>query len=229
MRVLVGAWSWRGVAHALELRREGFAVTQADTPDDLLLLADGGGADAVLLWSDVPGTAAAGLVAPLAGRRPVLVLGCPGDGDEGAACYAAGAFAVLDRAGAAEVAARLRAAVMRRAGHTPPRIAFGGLVIDVMARTVTIPAGKVPLSPLQYQMVERLALASGTVVSRDALLDHLYGGEQEPSHRVLDTFLHDVRRRICAAGGQGSLIETVRGQGFRLARTTTPDLSLLAG
>jgi len=219
MRILTAAASWDGVATARSLAAEGLLVGTAETWPDLLYMASSDAHDAVLYCADLPQPRPARCTGALRKLREVQsgVLAAVTGGDA-APLFDAGADVVVRPDEPARVLARrLRAAVLRRRGHVPPCAQAGGLAVDVMARTVRAGSRPVALTPLQYEIVERLALSAGRTVSRDTLLDALYGWENEPGARVLDTFLHDIRRRVAEAGGDAQAIRTRRGAGFLLA------------
>lgn len=218
MRLLMTAAGWETIGLAHQLERNGFLVTRAEDWDDLRYLASHHTHDAVLYTHDLPApcpeTERSALVALRGAEKSVLAIR---SGADCAALFDAGADVVVARTEhPMAVAARIRVAVMRRAGHAPPAISGDGFDLDVMARQLRIGGQEVHLTPLQYEFVERLALSSGTTVSRSALLEALYGWEDEPGARVLDTFLHGIRQRIGQAGGNPALIQTRRGAGFVL-------------
>lgn len=218
MRILMSAASWETVGLAHQLEKHGFLVTRAEEWDDLRYLASHHTHDAVLYTHDLPApcpeTERSALVALRGGGKAVLALR---SGADRAELFEAGADVVADKTEhPLALGARIRAAVLRQAGHAPPVIAGEGFELDVMERQLRIGGRDVPLTPLQYEFVERLALSFGTTVSRSDLLDGLYGWEDEPGGRVLDTFLHGIRQRISHAGGDPALIQTRRGAGFLL-------------
>ncbi|KAA9008202.1 winged helix-turn-helix transcriptional regulator [Histidinibacterium aquaticum] len=221
MRILATTASWAAVQLAHDLQADGLFVTRVDSWDDLQHLVRTATFDAVLLADDVPDCPLGGVSAALrllSRERPGLVLAARGDRLSSEESLAAGADLV---SGPGEdsrlLSARLKAAVLRAAGHAPPVARASGVGVDVIAREVRLGRDRLALSPLQYQIVERLVLNRGRAVSREALLDALYGWENEPGGRVLDTFLHDIRRRVRAVGGDPGIFQTRRGEGFRLA------------
>jgi DNA-binding response OmpR family regulator len=115
-----------------------------------------------------------------------------------------------------ELLARIEALVRRRHGQRSPRLRVGPLDIDTAARLVVRDGQAIPLPPRGYALLEYLAVRQGQVVTRAEIEDHLYDGRTEPSSNAVDSAICALRRCLDAAGA-GSLIETRRGQGYRLA------------
>jgi two-component system cell cycle response regulator CtrA len=62
------------------------------------------------------------------------------------------------------------------------------------------------------------------VLSKDAFLNHLYGGIDEPEPKIIDVFMCKLRRKLEQAGASGLNIDTVWGQGYILRET--PDFEV---
>ena len=115
-----------------------------------------------------------------------------------------------------EVMARVRA-VLRRA--RPPessvQIVTGALRIDIGRHTVQVGGREVELTPKEFDLLRALAEASGRVLSREFLLDRVWGyalaGEIES--RTVDVHVRRLRVKL---GAEGSRIGTVKGVGYRL-------------
>lgn len=116
----------------------------------------------------------------------------------------------------AELIARIRTIVRRSRGHAQSIIRTGTLAVNLDARNVEVDGRTVPLSGKQYGIIELLSLRKGKMVSRDQIMDHLYGGIDTPESKVLDVFVHKIRSKLAACGVDEGCIETVWGQGFIL-------------
>ena len=68
----------------------------------------------------------------------------------------------------------------------------------------------------EFGILELLSLRKGVTLSKGKFLDHLYGGRDEPDHKIIDVFVCKMRRKLAAAGDGESYIETVRGAGYLL-------------
>jgi DNA-binding response OmpR family regulator len=113
-----------------------------------------------------------------------------------------------------ELVARVRA-VLRRAEPVPPDaplIAVGELCIDTRSRTVTIGEATIGLRTLEFELLAELARHAGRVVTRDRLLDQVWGLSFAGGTRTVDVHVAQLRKKL----GQPQLIQTVRGVGYRL-------------
>lgn len=108
-----------------------------------------------------------------------------------------------------ELVARVRA-LTRRAASVVPTVRFPGGHLDTGSRTVTLDDGsRTVLSERESDLLEVLARRPGQVFSRTLLLQEVFAAADDPG--VVDTYVHHLRRKF----GR-SLIETVRGVGYRL-------------
>ena len=115
-----------------------------------------------------------------------------------------------------ELTARVNAIVRRSRGLAHRVVEAGPLRIDLDAHRLEVAGAPVHLTVKEYALLEVLALRIGTTVARGTILDHLYGGLDEPDMKILDIFMCKLRRKIAAAGGPADIIETDWGRGFRL-------------
>jgi len=112
-----------------------------------------------------------------------------------------------------ELAARLRA-VRRRNGARPAHdeaLRHGGLCLVPASRTVSIDGQYVPLTNREFWLLETLLRHKGRVLTRERLVEGLYGTEDEIVGNAVDVHVHHLRRKL----GSG-LIKTVRGVGYTL-------------
>ncbi len=79
-------------------------------------------------------------------------------------------------------------------------------------KQVSVSGTDVPLTRHEYQILEFLALRKGSVVSKDSILIHLYGGKDEPSRKIIDVFVCKIRQKLGSSGE--AYIHTVYGQGY---------------
>ncbi len=118
-------------------------------------------------------------------------------------------------------AERLRRIVLDRlAGRGAERIACGGgAVIDLKRREVRVRGVAAPLRMLEYRVMEMLALRGGETLSRDAILDRLYAGREEPGQKIVDVTICTLRRKLRALLAS-PLVETRRG-GYALSASAS--------
>ena len=113
-----------------------------------------------------------------------------------------------------ELAARLRA-VQRRHGPPPARdnaLRHGPLCLVPASRTVSVGGQYVPLTNREFWLLEALLRHKGRVLTREQLVEGLYGTDDEIIGNAVDVHVHHLRRKL----GSG-LIKTVRGVGYTLA------------
>lgn len=113
-----------------------------------------------------------------------------------------------------ELAARLRALVRRAHGVAEQQLALDGVVLDAAKRQVTLDGEPVTLSAREFDVLHALMLADGRVLSREQLEQRIYGWGQEVESNAVEVHIHHLRRKL-----KPSLIQTVRGVGYAIART----------
>ncbi len=113
-----------------------------------------------------------------------------------------------------ELTARVKAA-LRRIQAAPSSegsiLAFRHLRLDPGAREVTVDDQSVDLTAIEFDMLKVLAENRGRVISREQLLEKVWGGQYFGEMRVVDVHLGHVRQKL----GRADLIATVRGVGYR--------------
>ena len=96
----------------------------------------------------------------------------------------------------AELVARIQAIVRRDKGHADSILTFGDLTINLDSQQVSYADKKVHLTGKEYQMMQLLALRSGTTLTKDMFLNQLYGGMDEPELKIIDVFICKLRRKL---------------------------------
>ena len=115
-----------------------------------------------------------------------------------------------------ELVARIHAIVRRAKGHSQSVIRTGKLMINLDSHLATVDGQPVHLTGKEYAILELLSLRKGTMVPKETFFDHLYGGMDEPGTKILDVFVCKLRRKLKAATGGDSYIDTVWGRGYVL-------------
>jgi two-component system OmpR family response regulator len=115
----------------------------------------------------------------------------------------------------AELVARLNALIRRSNGVAKTELVFGEVRLDTAARAVSRNGQAVRLTALEYGMLAYLALHAGRPISKTELTEHLYAQDFDRDSNTLEVIVARLRRKL---GDQ--LIETVRGQGYRLIPTS---------
>jgi two-component system cell cycle response regulator CtrA len=107
-------------------------------------------------------------------------------------------------------------AILRRSkGYSEPTLRVGGLQLNLDSRDVSVDGRPVHLTGKEYAILELLVLRKGMVLTKDAFLNHLYGGMDEPEMKIIDVFICKLRKKLQVAGA-GHLIGTVWGRGYML-------------
>jgi two-component system cell cycle response regulator CtrA len=116
-----------------------------------------------------------------------------------------------------ELVARIHAIVRRSKGHPVSIITTGNLSVNITAKTVTVDGQRVHLTAKEYGILELLSLRKGMTISKEMLLNHLYGGMDEPEIKIIDVFICKIRKKLNdATEGRECFIETVWGRGHVL-------------
>lgn len=110
-----------------------------------------------------------------------------------------------------ELIARLHALIRRAHGFSAPCWTLGDLEIDTARHEVRAGNVAVALTPREFAILVELAMARGRVVTRDGLVERVWGGCEPPSDGAIEYQMHGLRRKLGAAR-----IRTLRGVGYAL-------------
>jgi two-component system alkaline phosphatase synthesis response regulator PhoP len=116
-----------------------------------------------------------------------------------------------------ELAARVEA-VLRRAAKNKELIdvlRFGDVVVDFKKNTATRNHAPLELSPREFRILKYFAEHMGEVVTRDQLLDHVWGYDSFPLTRTVDTHIAKLRQKIEENPGDPHYIVTVHRAGYK--------------
>ena len=86
---------------------------------------------------------------------------------------------------------------------------------DMNGYEVSVGGQIVHLTGKEYSILELLVLRKGMVLTKEAFLNHLYGGMDEPEMKIIDVFICKLRKKLAMAGA-GNLIGTVWGRGYMI-------------
>jgi two-component system response regulator MtrA len=120
-----------------------------------------------------------------------------------------------------ELVARVRAALRRRtraAEAAAAPLALGTLAIDLAGRTVSRDDRDIPLTRTEFDLLVELAQRPGQVLSRDQLLDRVWGYDYLGDSRLVDVAVGRLRSKVEEDPVNPRLILTVRGSGYKAAR-----------
>lgn len=148
---------------------------------------------------------------------PVIMLTARGDVTDRVAGLDGGATDYIVKPFAfAELAARVRAH-LRTAGGRDARadtLEVGRVSLDLLGREASVDGADVTLSSREYALLAFLMRHPNQVLSRQQILDAVWGYAFDPRSNVVDVYVRYVRAKLDGDGGV-STIETVRGMGYR--------------
>src|SRR6202050_884358 len=127
-----------------------------------------------------------------------------------------------------ELVARIHAIVRRSKGHAQSVINTGDLCVNLDAKTVEVNAARVHLTGKEYQMLELLSLRKGTTLTKEMLLNNIYGGMDEPELKIIDVFICKLRKKLANASEGRNFIETVWGRGYVLREPSEDEAKIPA-
>jgi len=123
---------------------------------------------------------------------------------------------ILKPCNSLELIARLRANIRRANGYGENMMKIGRLSLDLRRQSVDVGGKQLDLTPKEFQMLRLLCLQKGGLVTKNAFLDHLYGGIDEPEIKIIDVFICKLRKKLEDALDGEPFIETVWGRGYRV-------------
>lgn len=200
------------------LTAQGHQVMSTANGLDGIELATEPGVDLVILdlsLPDIDGTEVLTRLRGRAGVLPVLVLTARDSIpdkvqvlDRGADDYMTKPFA-LD-----ELLARVRVLARRADQPSASKLERGGLVLDLAARRASRDGRTIELSAREFALLAYLMRNAGQVLSRVQILAAVWEYDFDPQSNVVDVYVRYLRNKVDVPG-EPSLIETVRGSGYR--------------
>lgn len=206
----------KGVAY--RLRDDGHAVDLLHDGAEADAFLRGDSADLIILDIKLPGMTGIEVLKTLRARgdqRPVLMLTAQSDTghrilglDSGADDYLVKPFE-MD-----ELSARIRALSRRSVRKDRAEPSIGPLRFDVTARMILGPNGPLTVPRREVSLFETLLAAKGRTVSKQTLLDHLYGTGTDVDEPVVEVYVSRLRKRLKPYGVE---IRVQRGLGYALS------------
>ena len=208
------------------LRRSGFAVDVASNgaealqkvaaqPPDLLVLD--------VLMPQVDGREVLRQLRQAGNWTPIILLTQVGEAGERAMALDEGADDYLNKPfDPYELAARIRTVLRRARPGQPPlsasaRLACGRLVLDRVSRRVWLDQSELSLTPKAILLLEYMMTHPDELVSRERLLDLVWGWDYPVGTRAVDTRVAELRKALDDDPARPCYIETIPGQGYRFA------------
>jgi two-component system, OmpR family, response regulator len=201
------------------LTAEGHSVERAATASDAIGLGTTYDFDLILLDLILPDGNGIDVLKRVRVDRPdvpVIVVSALGEVDDKVDLLDAGADDYLVKPFAfAELAARVRAAA-RQGGASGRVVTVGDMSLDTKTRIVTRGDDvEADLPSREFTLLEYLMRHPGQVLTRQQLLDSVWGIDFDAGSNVVDVYVSYLRRKL-DRDGEPSVIETVRGAGYRV-------------
>lgn len=204
----------------MTLQREGLEVAEAGSGEAGLEQLAERDFDVVLLDLMLPGKDGFEVCREI--RRfsnvPIIMVTARGDSHDVVAGLEAGADDYVSKPFVAkELSARIRALARRtRAPEPRVRISVGGLEIAPQEGTVTRDGELVNLTRTEFRLLCELADEPGRVLSREELLQRVWGYDYFGDSRLVDVHVRRLRKKVEDDPGQPTVVTTVRGMGYRM-------------
>jgi DNA-binding response OmpR family regulator/HPt (histidine-containing phosphotransfer) domain-containing protein len=150
-------------------------------------------------------------------ETPILILTTKNANEDVVAGLDAGADDYVAKScHSSQLLARVRALLRRRGTTASPILKWGPLCLNPALTQVTHNQQQLALRPKEYNLLELFLRHPQRVLSRSAIIDHLWAIDETPVEGSVTNLIKDLRQRLKAAGMNAELIETVYGLGYRL-------------
>ncbi|MBS0451223.1 MAG: response regulator transcription factor [Proteobacteria bacterium] len=199
------------------LREQDFVLDHVDNGEAADRLLAQTAYDVVLLDLNIPGLSGKAVLRRLRERGdtvPVIVLTATASLDQKVLCLEIGADDYLVKPfEVRELVARIKVLVRRQMPGKANDVSCGDLHYDLRTRRFTLAGQELALPPRERTLLEALMLKAGSTVSKQALIDSIFGLDDEPSADAIDIYMHRLRKKL--EGSQATVI-TLRGVGYLL-------------
>lgn len=208
-----------GMAVKALLTRNQYSVDLVDNGEDALDFLLAGGYDAAIL--DIMMPRMDGLTVLEKARKqgigiPVMMLTAMGETEDRISGFDAGADDYLPKPfEGAELLARLRAILRRRADYHPDLSVYEDLTLDKTSCLLTCGSRSETISGKAYQMLDMLMSTPGRVISADQFMEHIWGWDSDAEINVVWVNISYLRKLLVRIGSRVT-IKVIRGQGYTL-------------
>lgn len=166
-----------------------------------------------------------GYTSPSPERLPAIALTHRGDLQTTLAAFDHGMDDILTVPFSPEELVARMLAVMRRTYHQnvtfTPVLRLGDLEIDIMNRLVRIHGKDLRLTSVEQNLLYLLAANAGQLLTRNQILDQLWGADYTPGSNIVDRHIRNLRSKLQDGWQHPRYIATIPGQGYRFVPTAT--------
>jgi two-component system phosphate regulon response regulator PhoB len=213
------------------LKKAGFLVTVVDNGNEAIDIAKKSTPDLVLLDWMLPGMTGIDVcktlrAAPETANIPIIILSAKGEEldkitglEKGADDYITKPFSPV------ELSARIKAVLRRmRPAFSGKTLDFDDISVDLAMHVVTRGGEELKLSPIEFKILQALMEKPGRVLSREAIMDKIWGNEIYVGARTIDVHITRLRKALVAASQDGKdIIKTIRLGGYALKSDKNDD------
>jgi DNA-binding response OmpR family regulator len=204
---------------AYALKRDGFSVDIAASCS--AAEGESSGADLIVLDLMLPDGSGFDLIGRFREAQPptpIIVLSSRDEESDRVAALEIGADDYVTKPfSPREVVARVRAVLRRSASVPPPAVPCSPLQTDTVTRKASVDGQPLELTRVEFDLLACLLQSPGRVYTRSQLIAEVWGDGFAITDRTVDSHVKSLRRKVTEAGGGFTLIETVRGVGYRVA------------
>ena len=210
-----------GIAMALEddLRSHGHSVELARNGIAALARASSGEFDAILLDIMLPGKDGLAVCRELRAvgvRTPVILLTArAAEVDKILGLDTGADDDVTKPYSPAELMARVKAVLRRTSEELPSAFRFGDVEVDFVRREVRRRSSVVPMTPLEFRLLQTFIRFRGRALARQRLIDEAWGRGTFVTDRAVDTQVTSLRKKLEPAPATPTYLHSVRGYGYR--------------
>jgi two-component system, OmpR family, response regulator QseB len=200
------------------LRANGFTTLVSAEPQEIISLGLDTGFDLMLLDLGLPGKDGLSILEELRGQGanlPIIILTARDDLDHKIAGLEGGADDYMTKPFSfQELLARIRLRLRDSqsvAVKEEIELKVGSICLNLRTRKVSVDGQEIELSAREFTAIETLMRHRGQVLSREQLLDRVWGYNYDPGSNIVDVYIGYLRKKLGS-----DFIETVRGMGYRL-------------
>lgn len=213
------------------LEKEGYIVVTASDGEQAIEVARKEKPNLLILDVMMPKLDGYEVCRQLRGELPVPILMLTAKGEEidkvvgleiGADEYMTKPFSLRELLARVKALLRLVSRYNEPKSATPDKIEIGDLVIDLTRHEVTLGGRVLSLTLKEYELLKLMALNANKVLSREYLIEQVWGYDFTGEGRTVDVHVHWLREKIEKDPNHPMRIQTVRGVGYRFERRTRP-------